>query len=170
MRKSRVNPGFLTPEEATRERERTDHFVRSITGKKQKRLDVVKTRHLKEEFSQPPTRWVSETENFRFEFNEKDRLISLAEKKFQPDPPSKLTFSISESKEIINLLLKAKALIETNGSSQIGETKSFAVDHDYSQKVFLLYEKKPKCSFKLAINETELDFVVAKLAKTRSLL
>jgi hypothetical protein len=91
----RTRPGFLSDDEAARDRRRTEEMVKGFLKRKQ------------------ATR-IGETNSFVVDFNDQDRLVIVYGKEISKDCPFKLGFNESETTAMINLLEKARAFFYGN--------------------------------------------------------
>ena len=113
---------------------------------------------------------MGETDCFIVEFNGKDRQVAVYGKEIPSEAPFKLKLKISETKDMICLLEKAKAVMEKEEVTRIGEGKNFIVDYDGNQKLVMVYGKETsECKFKLAFDESETTAIINLLVKARTL-
>lgn len=170
LEKRRTHRSFLSDEEASRDTRRTEEAVRSIVGNRQVRSSDVRIKQAPSCFVVAPTVRVGETDCFIVEFNGKDRQVAVYGKEIPSEAPFKLKLKISETKDMICLLEKAKAVMEKEEVTRIGEGKNFIVDYDGNQKLVMVYGKETsECKFKLAFDESETTAIINLLVKARTL-
>lgn len=109
---------------------------------------------------------LGETKNFVVQFNYETKLIELYGKDFFIGKLFKLRFDAGESKEITNLLAKARNRIGQRQDASIGETTHFVVTIDAYNKIAILYDKNGH-DVKLGFSESEITPLLDLLAKTR---
>lgn len=171
MEKRRTNPGFLSDEEAARERERTSEIVRSIAGNSPMNRKVRRNANRKQvaRFVKNPIKRIGETDCFLVDFNYQDRVVVVYGKEIPKGCPFKLRFTMSDTSTVICFLEKANAMLDKEEVTRIGERKNLVVDYDGNQRQVIVYQSvSPECEFKLAFNESETVKVInlLKIAKS----
>lgn len=176
MEKRRTNPAFLSNDEAARDTKRTEDFVRSIAGNTHISENVVRKKQMPKEqaptyFIENPIIRVGETEYFIVDFNSQDKLIAIYGKENPVGYHFKLKVRISETKEMICLLEKAKTVMGSKEVMRIGEEQSLVVDYDGNQSLVMVYGKgTSEFPFKLAFDQNEVTALINLLIEARTLL
>jgi len=176
LEKRRTNPAFLSNDEAARETKRTEDYVRSIAGNTHVTGNAVGKKQMPKEqaptyFIENPIIRVGETERFIVDFDSQDKLIAIYGKEIPVGHHFKLKVRISQTRDMICLLEKAKTVIGSKEVIRIGEEKSLVVDYDGNQSLVLVYEKRTsELPFKLAFDQNEVMSLINLLTKARTLL
>ena len=176
MEKRRTNPSFLSDEEAARESKRTEDFVRSIartnstSGRVEKKKQMPKEQ--KSNFSAENSFvTVGESEAFEVDFDRQNKIISIYGKEVPKGCQFKLKIRMSETKDLICLLEKAKNSPNSQAVINVGEGKDFNVDYDGIQGLVMIYQKRAsEFEYKLAFTQNEASYIIDQLIKARSML
>ncbi len=176
MEKRRTNASFLSDEEAARESKRTEDFVRSIAGNKSTTFKLDRKKQMPKEqqstcSAENSTATVGESEKFEIDFDRQNKIISIYEKADPTESQPKLKIRMSETKDFICTLEKAKTIISSQEVQTIGEGKTFTVDYDSIHGLVMIFKKEnSKIQYKLAFTQTEIPAIIDLLIKARSLL
>jgi hypothetical protein len=176
LEKRRTNASFLSDEEAARESKRTEDFVRSIAGTESTRMNVCKKKQMPKEqkstcSAENSTANVGELDQFEVDFDRQSKIISIYGKEVPNICQLKLKIRMSETRDLICLLEKAKTIFDSQKLQTIGEGKGFTVDYDCVNGLILVYKKEvSKVQYKLAFTQNEIPTIIALLRKARSML
>ncbi len=176
MEKRRTNASFLSDEEAARESKRTEDFVRSIAGTDSTRLSVSKKKQMPKEqkstcSAENSTATVGESDEFEVDFDRQNKIISIYGKEIPNRCQIKLKIRMSETKDLICLLEKAKNIVSDQEVQSIGEGKDFSIDYDGIHGLVMVFKKEvSKFQYKLAFTQNEIPTIIALLMKARSML
>ena len=176
MEKRRTNPAFLSNDEAARDTKRTEDFVRSIAGNPTINGNVDGKKQVPKEqaptyFTENPIVRVGETEGFALDFDSQNKMITIYGKEIPVGCPFNLKVGISETRNLICLLEKAKTVMASKDVTRLGEGKSFAVDYDGIQRLVIVYKKETsEFQFKLAMDQNEVTAIINLLMEARTML
>ena len=176
MEKRRTNRAFLSDEEAARESRRTEDFVRSIAGTNSTNVRIDKKKQIPKEhkstcYAENSVMTVGESKGFAVDFDKLNKIISIYGKEVSNGCQLKLKVRISETKDLICLLEKAKTVAATQEVTRIGEGIGYIIDYDGIHRLVMIYNKEvSKFQYKLVFTQSETTSIIDLLMKARSML
>jgi len=145
-------------------------MVRGITKNNQPRSEL-KIKPAAIVLGNNNTAQVGETDCFRIDYDDKNKLVALYGKETPKEYPFKIKLTLGETVAIYRLLGKALGIMRNNAQTmRVGEKNNFVVDYDGSHRRVLLYQKEKAalCQFKLSFDEHETMMIIHFLKKARN--